>query len=114
MSCEEGVFARVNKKLIDSGVYNNCIVSIVCKMKNYDANGIVVVECSDGGIVSISVDDAFLFKQDQIVEIMGLLVNANVPVEVSVLLLFLISFTSTSLQLIYFCSLFYLALLSTM
>ena len=82
MSSSPGVFVRVNGEMIKSGVYDNKIVSIVGRMTK-SMNDIVEIECSDGISVPIRVDEGFQFKANQIVEIMGFLDNASVPIQVS-------------------------------
>lgn len=79
----DGAFPRVNLEMIKSGKYDNMMVSLVCRLVEYNGEGVMQVECADGGTMSVLVDEGYEFVPNKIVEIMGHLPDGNTPLQVS-------------------------------
>ena len=79
----DGAFPRVNLAMIKSGNYNNLIVSLVCRLVEYDGGNSLKVECADGGGMDVTVEEGYEFFGGKIVEIMGHLQDENTPLQVS-------------------------------
>jgi hypothetical protein len=69
--------------MIKSGNYDNMIVSLVCRLVEFNGEGIMRVECADGGAMSVQVDEGYDFVPNKIVEIMGHLQDGDTPLQVS-------------------------------
>ena len=82
MSQPDGAFPRVNLAMIKSGNYDNLIISLVCRTVEYNGEGILQVECADGGPMSVTVDEGYQFVPNKIVEIMGHLADGEQPLQV--------------------------------
>eukprot|EP00956_Cyclotella_meneghiniana_P036186 scaffold122672_cov58-Cyclotella_meneghiniana.AAC.2 len=81
MSQPDGAFPRVNLAMIKSGNYDNLIISLVCRTVEYNGEGILQVECADGGPMSVTVDEGYQFVPNKIVEIMGHLADGEQPLQ---------------------------------
>ena len=81
----DGAFPRVNLAMIKSGNYNDLIVSLVCRTVEYNGEGILQVECADGGPMSVTVEEGYQFVPNKIVEIMGHLADGEQPLQVSLI-----------------------------
>ena len=79
----DGAFPRVNLAMIKSGNYDNLIVSLVCRTIEFNGEGIMQVECADGGAMSVMVEEGYKFTPNKVVEIMGHLRDGDTPLQVS-------------------------------
>lgn len=96
----DGAFPRVNLAMIKSGNYNNLIVSLVCRLVEYNGEGIMQVECSDGGAYNVQVDEGYEFTPNKVVEIMGHLQDGETPLQVSLFLVVCFSWCCSSCTLL--------------
>lgn len=77
----DGAYPRVNATMINEGLFNNMIVSIVGRAVNFDGANLLQLESGDGGRVNINLSDAeFHYVPGQIIEVIGHLDGKNIQV----------------------------------
>jgi hypothetical protein len=57
--------------MVKSGTYTGMIVSLVCRIINFDGAATLSVECADGGKLDMRVEGPYEFAAGKVVEIMG-------------------------------------------
>ena len=68
--------------MIEQGLHNSMIVSLVGKMRNFDGVGILQFECADGGLANVTVEPDFNYIPGHTIEIIGHLENKTVQVSI--------------------------------
>eukprot|EP01083_Nonionella_stella_P059870 156643_1 len=67
----DGAYLRLNSQMLNSGNYDQTIVSIVGKTVSYDGMSTLEFECVDGGKIQVQVGNDFTFAPGRVIEIMG-------------------------------------------
>mmetsp|Transcript_26465 Transcript_26465/g.55735 ORF Transcript_26465/g.55735 Transcript_26465/m.55735 type:complete len:121 (-) Transcript_26465:164-526(-) len=80
----DGAYPRVNATMINEGLFNNMIVSIIGRAVNFDGVNLLQLESGDGGRVNINLSDAeFHYVPGQIIEVIGHLDGKNIQFFIS-------------------------------
>ena len=81
---EEGRYPRLNSSMLNTGKWVGCLVSLVGKVVNRDEDGKkAILECSDGGKVTVHVDKDFKSSPEKVIEVMGSM-NEDMSIQVRI------------------------------